>query len=97
MFFRIRDLADEAGDLYVLSKELVTLNKLLKKLTLTIKIHVHKHSMAKTEEEKLYHRTKHARTTVELGNLLKKHYKLLEKLKRHHRAFDYALRKEQKI
>ena len=90
-------LANEAGYLYVLSKELMTLNKQLKKLTMAAEKHLYNNSRAKTEEERLHHRTKHTRTTIEITYLMKKHQDLLEKLRQHHLAFDHALRREHKI
>ena len=97
MISRIMHLANEAGYLYVLSKELMALNKQLKKLTSKAEKHLRHYSDAKTEEERLHRHTRHTRTTIEISHLLKKHHLLLQKLKHHHLAFDHTLVREHKI
>lgn len=87
-------LVNEAINLYIISKEIVALNKKIKKLAEVAEKHLYKHSRTSSAEEKHYHQVKHARTAIEISHLMKKHHDLLEKLKHHHVAFDHALNKE---
>lgn len=90
-------LANEAAYLYLLSKELVSLNKQLKKSTAKAEKHLRNQARSKTEDERRHHRLKHARTTIEITHLMKKHNELLDKLRYHHLAFNQWLSKEHRI
>ena len=90
-------LVNEAGYLYVHSRELVILNKKIKRLSKKAQKHVEKHGKAKTEEKKFKHKKKHTKTTEDIRDLMKKHNKVLGKLKAHQIAYIHALRKEHKV
>ena len=90
-------LTDEAGHLYLLSKDLVTLNKKLRKMTSKAEKHFYNLSRAKTLKEKHHYQSKHMRATIELTHLMNKHHQLLEKLRHHHSSFDLALKREHRI
>lgn len=91
------NLVHEAGYLYLLSKELITLNRQLKKLTTKAEKQVYKYSQAETEPERRGHRFKHTRVTIEMAHLIKKHHLILDKMRYHHSIFDRALREEQRL
>ena len=90
-------LTNEAAYLYVLSKELTSLNKKLKSLSKKAEKHVHKHSQATTPEKKEKHKLNHTIVTKNIKQLLEKHNTLLKSIQHHHTAFYHALRKEHKI
>ena len=90
-------LANEAGYLYVYSKQLMYINKKIKKLSAKAEKHAVKHMKANTEKKKQKHREKHARVKINIENLLKKHNKIVKILRHHNVAFYHALAKEHKI
>ncbi|MBT3814088.1 hypothetical protein HOE37_00805 [Candidatus Woesearchaeota archaeon] len=90
-------LVNEAGYLYVHSKELLVLNKRIKRLSKKAKKHVDKHTKAETEGARSKHKKKHTKTTEDIHSLMKKHNKVLIKLKAHQIAYIHALRKEHKV
>jgi hypothetical protein len=86
-------LANEAGYLYVLSKELKTINGKLKFLSKKAERHKSKHE--RTRKDK--HKVKHARLTLQIHDLTKKHNKIVARIKHHEAAFRHALNKEHSI
>ena len=90
------NLANEAAYLYVNAKELLALNKKLRKLSHKAEKHVKKHAKANTEEKKEKHKKKHGKATEDIVKLMKKHNKTLEHLRAHQIAFAHALRNEHK-
>ena len=90
-------LANEAGYLYVYSKELAAVNKRIQRLSNRAEKHARKHSNASDENEKRKHRIKHSRIKSEIERLLKKHHKILQRIKHHHTAFYHSLGKEHRI
>lgn len=91
------NLVKEAAYLYIHSKELIELNKKLKKLSKKAEKHISKHQKADDEAKREKHQTKHKNTTEEIKQLMKKHNKLLERIKHHHLTYTHALRKEYKV
>jgi hypothetical protein len=90
-------LSSEAGYLYIYSKELLSINKQLRKLGVKAEKHVKKHQKAKSKNEQLKYQEKHARTRIKIEKLLKKHNHVIKTLKHHHLEFYNTLRKEHKI
>lgn len=89
-------LINEAAYLYVLAKELVALNKSLKKLAK--KAHKHKKKYEKVgDQKKEKHRLKHALVMGQIEKITKIHNEVLAKLKHHQVAFAHSLVKEHKI
>ncbi len=91
------NLTNEAAYLYVYSKELISLNKKLKRLSGKAEKHIYKHGKATSEKERLKHRTKHSKTVEKIRKLMVKHNELLNKLRHHHVAYAHALRAEHKV
>ena len=91
------NLANEAGYLYVYSKELMDVNKKIRKLSSKAEKHAVKHMNANNEKKKLKHKNKHAKVKNDIEKLLKKHNKIIKILKHHNIAFYHALSKEHKI
>lgn len=90
-------LANEAGYLYVYSKELVAVNKQIQKLSHKAEKHARKHQTAISEIKKQKHKEKHTKTKIKIETLLKKHNHIILLIKHHHLAFYHALGKEHKI
>jgi hypothetical protein len=89
-------LANEAGYLYVYSKKLVKINKLLKKLSKKAKKHVSRHDKETKVERKHKHQKKHKATVTDIKGIMKTHNKIIEKLRNHQVAYAHALKKEHK-
>ena len=89
-------LANEAGYLYVLSKKLTKINKILRSLSKDAHKHKTRHEKATSESDKLKHRTRHVRTAKEIEHLMKDHNRILRQLKHHQLAFTHQLHKEHK-
>ena len=89
------NLAKNAAYLYVHSKELLELNKKLKKLSKKAEKHLAKTHSSKEGESDRY-KIKHRKVKEKLEILAKKHNKLLTKLNQHYRYFYHALKKEHK-
>jgi hypothetical protein len=90
-------LVNEAGYLYVHSKELIGLNKKIKRLSKKAQKHVDKHTKAETEDVRSKHKKKHTKATEDIHSLMKKHNTVLTRLKAHQIAYIHALRKEHKV
>lgn len=90
-------LSSEAGYLYVYSKELVTINKKIKKLSKHADKHLKKHHKTDNINKKKKHYDKHKKKKEDIHDLIKKHNKVLKHLKHHNVAFYHALKKESKI
>lgn len=86
-------LLKEAGYIYYFSKELLGLNRRLKRLGKKAGKHKKKHERSGKEK----HRVKHGMTVKEANKLLKKHNVVLERLKAHHLRYAHFLRKEHKV
>ena len=80
------NLANEASYLYVNSKELLSLNREIRKLSKKAEKHINKHNKANTEEKKEKHKKKHGKATEDIVKLMKKHNKTLERLRAHQRC-----------
>lgn len=91
------NITNEAAYLYVHSKELVSLNKRLKRLSRKAEKHVKKHGKTKSEEKKARHKLGHRKATEKIKNLIREHNRVLEKLRHHQVAFAHALREEHKV
>lgn len=89
-------LFNEASRIYIFSKELVKLNKKLRKLGNLAEKHKGKHEKAK-KHKKEKHRVKHTLAVRDIEKLMKKHNAVLNKLKTHYFRFAHYLRKEHKI
>jgi hypothetical protein len=90
-------LANEAGYLYVLSKELTAINKMLEKYSKHAQHHIRKHNLSKTEKDKARHRHKHDKVKGNIVKLMKKHDRILKLLNHHNVAFYHALKKEHSL
>ena len=90
-------LANEAAYLYVYAKQLLSVNKKLKRLSHKAKKHKEKHINATTEKDKMKHHRKFSSTTTTLKDLLQKHNALIAKLNHHQIAFSHQLRQEHKL
>ena len=90
-------LSNEAGYLYVLSKKLTKVNKVLRGLSKDAHKHRKRHSKATSHEDKHKHKKRHASTTKDIETVMKDHNKLLKQLKHHYVAFAHQLQKEHKI
>jgi len=89
-------LLKEAGYIYLYSKELKKINKRLNKLGKVAEKHKERHRKA-PEHKKEKHKVKHVLTVREIGELMKKHDHVLNRLKLHHQRYAYYLRKEHKL
>ncbi|MBI2102996.1 hypothetical protein HYT55_04105 [Candidatus Woesearchaeota archaeon] len=90
-------LANEAAYLYVLSKELVKVNKKVQKYSQKAQKHLEKHYKATSPEEKVKHRHKHAKRVTDIRKLMEEHNKVLAKLRHHQVAFAHQLQKEHQV
>ncbi len=90
-------IANEAGYLYVLSKDLATLNKKMKKASKKAQKHLEKHQQATSPEKRQKHQQKHAKKTQQIKKLLEEHNEILAKLRRHQIAFAHQLQNEHQI
>ncbi len=90
-------LANEAGYLYVLSKELATLNKEMKKVSKKAQKHLEKHQQATSPEKRQKHQQKHATKIQKIKKILEEHNKTLTKLRNHQIAFAHQLQNEHKV
>ena len=89
--------ANEAAYLYVLSKELTKMNRIMKKLGAKAQKHLEKHQKATTPEKKEKHRQKHTQKVEKIKKLLEEHNRALGKLHHHQIAFAHQLQKEHQI
>lgn len=89
-------LLKEAGYIYLFSKELIKLNKKLKKLGKLAEKHKTRHEKAK-KHKKEKHKIKHALTVRDIEELMKKHNHVLGRLRTHYHRFAHYLRKEHKV
>ena len=90
-------ILSEAAYLYVHSKELLSINRKLKRMGGKAEKHVKRHQKAKDNSEQAVHRKRHGDVVRDIQDLLKKHNAILSKLKRHQVAFAHGLGKEHKI
>lgn len=90
-------LANEAAYLYVLSKELVSINKKIRKHSTKAQKHLEKHTRATSPEEKVKHQHKHSQRVKDIKKLMEEHNKTLAKLRHHQVAFAHQLQKEHQI
>ncbi len=90
-------LSQEATYLYIYSKELLNINRRLKKLSGSAEKQIHKHSMARTEEKRQKHKIKHLRISLVMERLIRDHNRMAEKLHHHYSAFSNELKKEHLI
>ncbi len=90
-------LANEAGYLYVLSKKLTKINKLIKHFSRKAHKHKTKHYRMDNETKKDKHRKKHAHAAKNIKELLNEHNKILTQIKHHSLAFAHQLQKEHKL
>lgn len=89
-------LAKEAAYLYVFSKELLKLNKKLKKLGRLADKHKVRHGKARVHKKEK-HKIRHVLTVRDIEELMKKHNYALGRLKTHYHRFAHYLKKEHKI
>ncbi|NQV91932.1 hypothetical protein HQ489_05660 [Candidatus Woesearchaeota archaeon] len=89
-------LLHEAGYLYKYSKELLRLNRKLKKYGKLAEKHKRKHGVAK-EKDKPKHLAKHSKTMEDVHELMKRHNRYFGKLRYHYLRFAHHFRKEHKI
>ena len=90
------NLTNEASYLYVYSKKLIKINRLLKKLSKKAGKHAHRHKKATKIEKRYKHEKKHQAAVTEIKKVMKTHNKILEKLRHHYAAYAHALKKEHK-
>ncbi len=90
-------IANEAGYLYVLSKDLSKLNKKIKKVSKKAQKHLEKHQQATSPEKRQKHQQKHAKKINQVKKLLEEHNQLLAKLRHHQIAFAHQLQKEHQV
>jgi len=88
-------LTKEAGNLYIYSKELIKLNKKLKRFSKRAEKHKTKHEKAK-EHKKDKYKMKHALAVRDLKKVMKRHNQVLAGLRTHYHRFAHYLRKEHK-
>jgi len=88
-------LLKEAGYVYVYSRELLSLNKKLKRLGKLAEKHKVKHGKA-PEHKNGRHKVKHTLAVRDIEKLMKKHNQVLGKLRTHYHRFAHYLRKEHK-
>ena len=91
------NISNEAAYLYVYSKELLKINKQLKRVSKKAEKYAKKHSSAGTLEKKLKYKVKHTRVMEDIKELRKLHNKALATLRKHQIAFAHALQVEHKI
>lgn len=89
-------LIKEAGRIYVFSKELMKLNKKLRKLSKLAEKHKKKHGAAESHKKEK-HRVRHTLTVKDMETTMKKHNVVLNRLKTHLHRFAHYLRKEHKV
>ncbi len=89
-------LIKEASRLYLFSKELVKLNKRLRKLGRSAEKHKVRHEKA-SRHKKEKHKVRHALTVKDVKELMEKHDAVLKRLKTHYQRFTHYLRKEHKV
>ncbi len=89
-------LSNEAGYLYVLSKDLIALNKKIKSHADDVRKHAENHTKATHQSDKQKHLERHSDARDTLGKLLEKRYEILKKMQRHQVAFAHRLREESK-
>ena len=90
-------LVSHAAYLYVHSKELIVLNKKLKRLSKKAEKHKKKGERESDFERVHKHAKRHAEAGEDIRTLLKKHNRLLTKLRRHQVVYAHELKKEHKI
>ena len=90
------NLIKEAGYVYLYSKQLVSLNKKIKRLGKKAVKHKTRHEKA-AEHKKEKHQVKHVLTVKQINALLEKHNLLLKRLVYHSRRFNECLRKEHQV
>lgn len=91
------NIVNESAYLYSYSKKLKKINHQLGKLARKAHKHRKKHENLKEEKKKRKHKIKHQKAAGEMKLLLKRHNKILEKLRHHHSNFAHGLRKEHKV
>tara|TARA_Y100000310_G_C20605536_1_gene775275 strand:- start:1164 stop:1439 length:276 start_codon:yes stop_codon:yes gene_type:complete len=89
-------LLKEAGTLYLYSKELVKLNKKLKRYGKLAEKHKKRHGKAKVHRKEK-HKKRHASTIKDLNKVMKRHNRVLAGLRTHYHGFAHYLRKEHKL
>ena len=90
-------LANEAAYLYVYSKQLMNLNKRIRRYTKKAVKHKEKHHQANEIEKKIKHQKRWHDAAKKLQDLMKDHNVILAKLNNHQVAFAHSLRKEHKV
>ena len=80
------NISNEAAYLYVLSKEIESLNRKIKRLSKKADKHKERHQQA-SEEKKEKHRRRYGKVIEKLKDLLKEHNRILTSLRRHQIAF----------
>ena len=90
-------LSNEAAYLYFYAKKLSGTDKKLRRLSKKAEKHKTKHIKASSEEKKNKHAKKHSSAKEEILKLMKKHNKLVAKIKHHHIAFSHSLHKQHKL
>jgi len=91
------DLKSEAAYLYYYSKKLKWLNRKIRRLSKKATKHKEKHDGAKKEGDKLHHKTKHAYVSRDIKELMKKHNKIINKIKYHYHRFMHSLSHQHKF
>tara|TARA_Y100000310_G_scaffold268505_1_gene281136 strand:+ start:247 stop:522 length:276 start_codon:yes stop_codon:yes gene_type:complete len=89
-------LLKEAGNLYLYSKELIKLNRQLKKYGKLAEKYKSKHHAA-DEHKKGQYKSRHESAVKNINKLLKRHNHVLSGLRTHYHGFAHYLRKEHKI
>ena len=89
-------LLKEAGSVYVYSRDLIKLNKKLKRLSKHAKKHKRRHEHA-PHHKKEKHYVRHSSTVNDIRDLMKKHDRVLMRLRSHYRNFAHYLKKEHKL
>ena len=89
-------LMKEVGYMYIFAKELISINKKLKKASKSAEKHKGRYHQAE-EQKKPKHQIKHSKAVQEINNLMKKHNTVLTRLKNHNQRFAHYLRKEHEI
>ncbi len=89
-------LVNEAGYLYVLSKKLTKLNKLILAVTDEAKHHQAKHTSESHPKKKEKHGRKHQKAMEKVQHLLKERSHLAQQLHHHYVAFAHVMQKEMK-
>ncbi len=89
-------LLNEAGYLYVLSKDLLNINKKIRKQIEEARDHINNHSKATRHEEKQKHYDKHTKSVGKVRKCIEERNEILKKMQRHQVAFAHQLREEAK-